>query len=79
VDVATVTTLPPGRLRHHQLHHDRACPSPIDSAPGGAGVKVVRPRLRLRALHIDPDPAPAFWAVKEGTGKDWAKRVAQPR
>jgi hypothetical protein len=38
------------------------CPSGASSnhvldtqhAPPGAGVKVVRPRLRLRALHLDP-------------------------
>jgi len=28
--------------------------STIQCAPPDAGVKVVRPRLRLRALHLDP-------------------------
>jgi hypothetical protein len=30
-----------------------------EHAPPGAAVKVVRPRLRLRALHLDLDTSPA--------------------
>jgi hypothetical protein len=58
--------LPSGRPDHELVTGDgHPCvPSPergarapaflIDSAPLVAGVNVVRPRLRLRALHVDP-------------------------
>ena len=47
---------------------DRAPRFLIDSAPLVAGVNVVRPRLRLRALHVDPRSSLARVCKQEPQG-----------
>ena len=42
---------PPARRDHNRAD---LIVDAVECAPAAAGVKVVRPRLRLRALHLDP-------------------------
>jgi hypothetical protein len=48
--------------------------STIQCAPPDAGVKVVRPRLRLRALHLDPTAFAGALALQNDNARRWRLR-----